>query len=163
MSRRLKLTENLLAMMHDPLQIRNIGLIGHIDHGKTTLSDSLLAEAGMLSKSLAGEARVLDYLEEEQRRGITMKSANISLRYDHSLKGSQPFLINLVDTPGHLDFSGKVTRALRLTDGVVVIVDSVEEISSHGQVSRGKVERLLPRLARDGYIQLTSQAVVSDD
>ncbi|MHA1887584.1 MAG: GTP-binding protein [Promethearchaeota archaeon] len=130
MSRRLKITENILEMMQDPNQIRNIGLIGHIDHGKTTLSDSLLAEAGLLSKSLAGEARVLDYLEEEQRRGITMKSANISLRYDHSLKGSKPFLINLVDTPGHLDFSGKVTRALRLTDGVIVIVDSVEEVSS---------------------------------
>ncbi len=130
MSRRLRLTENILEMMHNPEQIRNIGLIGHIDHGKTTLSDSLLAEAGLLSKSLAGEARVLDYLEEEQRRGITMKSANISLRYDHSLKGSKPFLINLVDTPGHLDFSGKVTRALRLADGVIVIVDSVEEVSS---------------------------------
>ena len=98
--------------------------------GRATLSDSLLAEAGLLADSLAGEARVLDYLEEEQKRGITMKTANISLYYEHSLKAEEPFVINLVDTPGHLDFTGKVTRALRLIDGVVVIIDAVEEIES---------------------------------
>ena len=79
MSRRTKMTEDISKMMENPKQIRNLALIGHIDHGKTTLSDSLLAEAGLLAESLAGEARVLDYLEEEQRRGITIKSANISL------------------------------------------------------------------------------------
>ena len=86
MSRRIKMTADILKMMANPKQIRNIALIGHIDHGKTTLSDSLIAEAGLLAESLAGEAHVLDYLEEEQRRGITMKSANISLYYEHSLK-----------------------------------------------------------------------------
>jgi elongation factor 2 len=113
--------------------IRNIAFVGHIDHGKTTLSDSLLSEAGLLSPDLAGEARALDYLEEEQKRGITMKSTNISLYYEKSLKDHDPFLINLVDTPGHLDFSGKVTRALRLIDGVVVVVDAVEEIITQSE------------------------------
>jgi len=113
--------------------IRNIGFVGHIDHGKTTLSDSLLSEAGLLSPDLAGEARALDYLEEEQKRGITMKSTNISLYYEKSLEAHDPFLINLVDTPGHLDFSGKVTRALRLIDGVVVVVDAVEEIITQSE------------------------------
>ncbi|MCP4762101.1 MAG: GTP-binding protein, partial [archaeon] len=126
-------TSEILGLMHNLEQLRNVGLVGHIDHGKTTLSDSLLAEAGLLSEALAGEARALDYLEEEQRRGITMKSANVSLYYEHSLENQKPFVINLVDTPGHLDFSGKVTRALRLIDGVVVIVDAVEEINSQSE------------------------------
>ncbi len=127
--KRIQRIEKIVEIMSNPINIRNIGLIGHIDHGKTTLSDSLIAEAGLLSKDLAGEARVLDYWEEEQRRGITMKSTNISLYYESSLKDRNPFVINLVDTPGHLDFTGKVTRALRLIDGVIIIVDAVEEVS----------------------------------
>ncbi len=123
----------ILKLMEKTANIRNIGFVGHIDHGKTTLSDSLLSEAGLLSPDLAGEARALDFLEEEQKRGITMKSANISLYYEKSLEGHEPFLINLVDTPGHLDFSGKVTRALRLVDGVVVVVDAVEEIITQSE------------------------------
>ena len=132
MPRRKEISE-ILNMMEKTENIRNIGFVGHIDHGKTTLSDSLLSEAGLLSPDLAGEARALDYLEEEQKRGITMKSTNISLYYEKSLKAHDPFLINLVDTPGHLDFSGKVTRALRLIDGVVVVVDAVEEIITQSE------------------------------
>lgn len=132
MPRRKEITD-ILRMMEQTENIRNFGLVGHIDHGKTTLSDSLLSEAGFLSPELAGEARALDYLEEEQQRGITMKSANISLYYEKTLEKHKPFLINLVDTPGHLDFSGKVTRALRLVDGVVVVVDAVEEIISQSE------------------------------
>jgi len=105
--------------------IRDIGIIAHIDHGKTTMTDSLLAEAGLLSPKIAGEARALDYLEEEQKRGITIKTANISLLHEIENK---PYLINLIDTPGHVDFTGKVTRALRAIDGVVVVVDAVEEV-----------------------------------
>jgi elongation factor 2 len=111
--------------------IRNIGIIAHIDHGKTTLADSLLAGAGLLSPAMAGQARVLDYLEEEQKRKITIKTANITLLYEAA---GSPFIINLVDTPGHVDFTGKVTRALRVIDGAVVVVDAVEEIMAQTEI-----------------------------
>jgi len=164
MPRRKEISE-ILNMMEKTKNIRNIGLVGHIDHGKTTLSDSLLSEAGLLSPDLAGEARALDYLEEEQARGITMKSTNISLYYEKSLEDHEPFLINLVDTPGHLDFSGKVTRALRLIDGVVVVVDAVEEIITQSEtvIKQALQEGVKPVLFINKIDRLIRELKLSDD
>jgi elongation factor 2 len=105
--------------------VRNMGIVAHVDHGKTTLSDSLLARAGLISKELAGEQRTLDFEELEQQRGITIKAANISLGFNYQ---GQDYLINLIDTPGHVDFGGHVTRAMRAVDGVILVIDAVETI-----------------------------------
>jgi len=104
-------------------QIRNIGIAAHIDHGKTTLSDNLLAGCGMMSEELAGKQLVLDYDEQEQARGITINTASASMV--HNFEGKE-YLINLLDTPGHVDFGGDVTRAMRAVDGCVVVVCAVE-------------------------------------
>ena len=131
--------------MNDKRLIRNIGVVAHIDHGKTTLTDSLLVEAGLLPPQIAGSARALDYLEEEQRRGITIKIANLS--FLHEMEGVA-YLINLIDTPGHVDFTGRVARALRAIDGVIVVVDVVEEIMAQTEtvVRQALAERVKPVL-----------------
>ena len=110
-------------IMHNLDGIRNIAIAAHIDHGKTTFSDNLLAGAGMMSEELAGDQRALDFDEEEQARGITINSASASMV--HSFKGSD-YLINLIDTPGHVDFGGDVTRAMRAVDGCIILVCAVE-------------------------------------
>ena len=104
-------------------QIRNIGIAAHIDHGKTTLSDNLLAGCGMMSEELAGKQLVLDYDEQEQDRGITINTASASMV--HEFEGKE-YLVNLLDTPGHVDFGGDVTRAMRAVDGCIVVVCAVE-------------------------------------
>ncbi|MEC7110901.1 MAG: elongation factor EF-2, partial [Candidatus Thermoplasmatota archaeon] len=110
-------------VMHDLPQIRNLCIAAHIDHGKTTLSDNLIAGAGMMSSDLAGAARVLDFDEQESARGITINAASASMVHTYE---SNDFLINLIDTPGHVDFGGDVTRAMRAVDGCFILACAVE-------------------------------------
>jgi elongation factor 2 len=117
------MTEKIMKLQKEPVNIRNMGIIAHIDHGKTTLSDSLVAMAGMISEHLAGQQRWLDFDEIEQERGITIQQSNVSMV--HNLEDKE-FLINLIDTPGHVDFGGDVTRAMRAVDGALVLTCAVE-------------------------------------
>ena len=132
-------------LMRTPSNIRNIGTAAHIDHGKTTFSDNLIAGAGMMSSELAGEQRVLDFDEQEAARGITINAASASMV--HKFEGKE-YLINLIDTPGHVDFGGDVTRAMRALDGVFILCCAVEGIMPQTEtvIRQALKERVRPLL-----------------
>lgn len=117
--------------MKDPKCIRNVCILAHVDHGKTTIADSLLATNRLVSKRMAGFLRYLDDRPDEQERGITMKSSAVSLLnlvYDETDGKNKKILLNLIDTPGHIDFSSEVGAALRVSDGAIILVDLVEGV-----------------------------------
>ncbi|KAG4910500.1 hypothetical protein JHK87_056616 [Glycine soja] len=120
--------------------ICNICILAHVDHGKTTLVDHLIAAAGdgVVHPKLAGRVRFMEYLDEEQHRAITMKSSSILLRY----------AVNLIDSPDHIDFCSEVSTAARLGDGALLLVDVVEgvHIQTHAVLRQCWIERLIPCL-----------------
>jgi elongation factor 2 len=140
-----KQTEEIIKLMSNKRNVRNIGTLAHVDHGKTTLSDSLLAGAGLISPKIAAQALALDYVEIEQLRQMTVKAANVSLLHE---RNNESYVINLVDTPGHVDFTGHVTRSLRVMDGGITVVDSVEGLMTQTEtvLRQGMEEKVRPIL-----------------
>jgi len=169
-----KSTTEVLKIIKNKDQIRNFGVIAHVDHGKTTMSDSLLAYSGIIAPSAAGKALAMDFDKEEQARGITIYQANVTL---HFTQKDTEYVINMIDTPGHVDFSGRVIRSLRAIDGAVVVCDAVEGIMTQTEtVTRmaleervkpvlfiNKVDRLIKELRlTPEKMQETLAAVVSN-
>ncbi|OXG24510.1 ribosome assembly protein 1 [Cryptococcus neoformans Tu401-1] len=153
-----------------PLQnTRNVTIVAHVDHGKTSFADSLLSSNNIISSRMAGKLRFLDSREDEQERGITMESSAVSLRFDMTrlspdgTSSIQQCICNVIDTPGHVDFASEVSTASRLCDGALVLVDVWEGVATQtiAVLRQAWMDKLKPLLVINKMDRLITELKLS--
>ncbi|BEI84129.1 hypothetical protein CcaverHIS002_0407330 [Cutaneotrichosporon cavernicola] len=147
---------------------RNVTIVAHVDHGKTSFADSLLSSNNIISNRMAGKLRYLDSREDEQERGITMESSAVSLRFDMMRAGpdgpvASKHICNVIDTPGHVDFASEVSMASRLCDGALVLVDVWEGVCTQtiAVLRQAWIDRLRPLLVINKMDRLITELQLS--
>lgn len=157
--------DNLIDFKFDEIpkdRIRNFSILAHVDHGKSTLADRMLEMTNTLKVSGTGKSQVLDSLQVERERGITVKAQSASLLYRY--KG-EVYLLNLIDTPGHVDFSNEVSRSLAACDGIILLVDANSGVQAQTvanyYLAAGKNLKVLPVLNKIDLKNANPEAVCS--